>query len=94
MGVDVHQDPVLEGAGLHFIGIGHHVAGKRGSAGIKAHLRPVGKPAPPRPRRPESSTNCRTSSGVRFFDGVHEGLVAAAPPVFVKGGGAVRAGGF
>ena len=27
------------------------------------HLRPVGKPAPPRPQMPESSTSCTTSIG-------------------------------
>ena len=28
-----------------------------------SHLRPVGKPAPPRPRRPERLTSSRTASG-------------------------------
>ena len=31
----------------------------------RAHLRPVGKPAPPRPRRPEAEIRSTTSSGVR-----------------------------
>ena len=34
------------------------------SAQASCHLRPVGKPPPPRPRRPESSTTWMTSSGV------------------------------
>ena len=33
------------------------------SCGMKPHFMPVGKPAPPRPRRPESLTAVITSSG-------------------------------
>ncbi len=28
--VDIHQHPVLKGAGLHFVGVGHHIARKAG----------------------------------------------------------------
>ena len=35
-----------------------------GSAATSFHLRPAGKPAPPRPRRPESSISAMTSAGV------------------------------
>ena len=34
------------------------------SCGMKPHFMPVGKPAPPRPRRPESLTAVMTSSGL------------------------------
>ena len=34
------------------------------SCGMKPHFMPVGKPAPPRPRRPESFTAVMTSSWV------------------------------
>src|SRR3954469_22735358 len=33
------------------------------SCGMKPHFMPVGKPAPPRPRRPESLTSAMTASG-------------------------------
>ena len=39
-----------------------------------AHFLPVGKPAPPRPRRPESLTTCTISSGC-----ISNSALASAP---------------
>ena len=50
VGVGVDQDPVLEGARLHFIGVGADVARVRGVFVHKAPFAPGGEagPAPPR----------------------------------------------
>ena len=39
------------------------ITGCSGSFGRNDHLSPVGKPAPPRPRRSESLTSCSSSAG-------------------------------
>ncbi len=47
------------------------------SCGMKPHFMPVGKPAPPRPRRPESLTAAMMSSGA-MRERLRQRAVAAA----------------
>ena len=60
-----HEEPVLERAGLRLVRVAEKVDGLAlGVLGTNVHLRPVGKPAPPRPRRPDFLTSSVTFSGV------------------------------
>ena len=90
MGIGIDQSSVLIGPRFHFIGIGDDVPGERGSSLRKTHLRPVGNPAPPRPRRPESRTTWMTSWGSMLFKYLGQGLVAFQAEVLLKGNDLIR----
>ncbi len=78
-----HQ-AVHERAGIAFVAVADHVLDPaRAGARAIAHLRPVGKPAPPRPRRPEAMIAAMTSSGGVPFTARRERAVAVAREVVV-----------
>ena len=61
--VVLHEEPVLERARLGLVGVADQVLGLSWSLGMKLHLRPAEKPAPPRPRRPDFLTSSMIASG-------------------------------
>jgi hypothetical protein len=65
--VALHQHPVGERAGIALIGVAHDIFAVCPCAPATVfHLMPVGKPAPPRPRRPEARTASTTALGAMF----------------------------
>ena len=64
VGVALHQQPVGERPRVALVPVGDDVARSItvGAAATAPHLRAAGKPAPPRPRRPEAATSRRTRS--------------------------------
>ena len=63
MGILLHQNAVVECARFAFVGVDAQVDRPRMILGQERPLDPAGKPAPPRPRKPESLTIAVTSSG-------------------------------
>ena len=59
----LHQDAVVERARLALVGVDAQVNRPRMILRQEGPLQPAEKPAPPRPRRPESFTSFVTSSG-------------------------------
>ena len=57
--------------------------GAAGSARQAAHFLPVGKPAPPRPRRPDAPISATMSSGAHLCQGLGQAEVAVPGDVFV-----------
>ena len=77
VGVGAQQSAILEGSGFAFGGVdddGDHIADGREAATV-FHLVPVGKPAPPRPRKPDEHSSSMISSG-----GACRARRAAIPP--------------
>ena len=89
VGVDVHQHPVLEGAGLHFVGVGHHIARKARIGGDERPFAAGGKAgAAP---APEAGVQHQLPDLLRrpLFHGLDQRLIAAALPVLLNSGRAV-----
>ncbi len=64
VGIALQNGTVHERARVAFVGVAAHIFLVGLVGGGQAPLHPVGKPAPPRPRRPESLITWMTSSGV------------------------------
>ena len=83
-GIALHDHAVGEGAAVALVGIADDVFLRSPAASSTVfHLMPVGKPAPPRPRRPESVT-CATISAGGMRDGLLQALQAAMRLVVVE----------
>ena len=77
VGVGLEHQAVHERAGVALVAVADHVATERAAARARTHLRPVGKPAPPRPRRPEAEIASITSLRREPLDAGPQRRVAA-----------------
>ncbi len=87
--VALDEHVVLEGGRLGLVAVDHEV-GERGLGGSIDHLRPAGKPAPPRPSRLAASTSAATASGV-MVSALRSAVVAAGGQVALQREGVVVA---
>ena len=63
-GIALHDHAVGKGAAVALVGVADDVFLRRPApSATVSHLMPVGKPAPPRPRRPEVFTSSTISIG-------------------------------
>ena len=82
-GIVEEDDMVLAGSGLRFVSVDQDILGLFTDCfGTKDHFRPVGKPAPPRPRRPEAFIVLMIHLGT-FRDGLLDSFVAVKLEILV-----------
>jgi len=75
--VHFHERAVFAGARLGFVRVADNVLCFRRILGTKDHFMPVGKPAPPRPRRLDFFTSSMMDSGVICCRAFSSAFVAA-----------------
>ena len=86
--IGVDQHPVLEGAGLHFVGVGDEIA--REALADKAPFLPGRKTRPASAPETGGQHGLPHCFGRALFQGGDEGLITAALPILFKAQGAIR----
>ncbi len=69
MGICFQDAAVHEGPGIAFVGVAENVLDVAGEVEQNFHFRPVGNPAPPRPRGPNPAWTWTISAGSHLGQG-------------------------